>query len=52
MKKKNTNSTLYFLAGICFFIAAIAGDYITFYPVGLCMIILGITNLNKNSKNK
>ena len=48
---KNTNSSLYFIAGILFLIAAVAGGTWTFYPIAACMLILGFTK-NKNDKKK
>lgn len=50
MKKKNTDSTLYFIAAMGLIIAALAGGHVAFYPIACCMIILGITNRGKNSK--
>lgn len=46
MKKKNA-SYLYYLAAFCLFIAAFVGGTTAFYPVGLCMLILGIMNQSK-----
>ena len=47
MKKKNTDSRLYFLVGVCLLVVALAGGHVAFYPVACCMFILGIINRNK-----
>lgn len=44
---KNTESGLYFLAAVLFLIAAVAGGTWTFYPIAMCMLILGLTKRNK-----
>lgn len=43
MKKKNFDSSLYLFAGILFLAAGFIGNQVTFYVIGICMFILGMT---------
>lgn len=43
MKNKNFDSSLYLFAGILFLAAGFIGSQITFYVIGICMFILGMT---------
>lgn len=50
MNKITIKSILYFIASLCFFIAAVRDNKFAFCPLGCCMLILGITHLNPNTK--
>ncbi len=44
MNKKKHPGYLYFFVGLCFIIAGIVGEMATFYPIGICMFVLGVIN--------
>lgn len=44
MNKKKHPGYLYYFAGVCFIIAGMVGEMVTFYPIGICMFVLGIIN--------
>lgn len=47
MNKQNHDANLYFLAAVCFLIAAAAGEMVAFYPIACCMLVLGILKMKK-----